>query len=261
MGMSVARPPGAAYPDMLKLFCCLCQPTAGSGNDPRGGHPSSRDPSLPPVAHRYHRTTTAENDGLAGLMLEWADAAGLRVPEDLGLMGVDDLAGAAGAFPHPLTSIELPSETIGRRAVGLLLEWIRRPRRRGILRDERIPPGALHERQTTGSAVHPDPLLRRALACLEGEQGCAVRASELARKIGTSRETLQRRFREKFGHSPREEIERRRFALAMDLLRRTTLRVGEITARCGHAKQSTFATRFRQRIGMTPSEYRERYRS
>jgi DNA-binding LacI/PurR family transcriptional regulator len=46
---------------------------------------------------------------------------GLRVPEDIAIVGFDDIAGAAHSAPS-LTTIAIDKEALGRRGVELLLE-------------------------------------------------------------------------------------------------------------------------------------------
>ena len=49
--------------------------------------------------------------------------AGIRVPEDVAIIGYDDIAYAAGAAV-PLSSVRQPRQELGRSAVRLLLEEI-----------------------------------------------------------------------------------------------------------------------------------------
>lgn len=48
--------------------------------------------------------------------------AGLRVPEDVGIVSYDDVPEAAG-FSPPLTTVRAPRREIGRRAAQMLLNW------------------------------------------------------------------------------------------------------------------------------------------
>lgn len=63
------------------------------------------------------------NDLMAIGALRAAGELGLKVPEDLSIVGFDDIPGAAFTFP-PLTSVCLPKEEMGRRAAELLLNAI-----------------------------------------------------------------------------------------------------------------------------------------
>jgi LacI family transcriptional regulator len=72
----------------------------------------------------------AANDLMAlGAMAELR-AAGLTIPRDVSIVGFDDIAFATLAEP-PLTTICLPREQLGRRAVEALLQTIKHPDQQG----------------------------------------------------------------------------------------------------------------------------------
>lgn len=66
----------------------------------------------------------ALNDLLALGLLQTLTLAGLRVPEDVALIGYDDITFAAAAT-IPLSSVSQPRADLGRRAAELLLEEVR----------------------------------------------------------------------------------------------------------------------------------------
>lgn len=71
------------------------------------------------------------NDLMAlGVMREF-HAAGLRIPDDVSIIGFDDIAFAALADP-PLTTVCLPRTELGRKAVEALMQTIERPDKRGV---------------------------------------------------------------------------------------------------------------------------------
>jgi hypothetical protein len=63
----------------------------------------------------------AYNDAAALAAMRVCLANGLRVPEDIAIIGFDDIAGATHATP-PLSTIAVDKEALGRRGVELLLE-------------------------------------------------------------------------------------------------------------------------------------------
>lgn len=69
----------------------------------------------------YPRAVFAANDMMAMGALIALREAGLRVPEDVAVMGYDDIP-AAKLFSPSLTTIRLPQEQLGRRAAELLFE-------------------------------------------------------------------------------------------------------------------------------------------
>ena len=70
------------------------------------------------------------NDALALGVLLAAAKMGVRVPEDLSVVGFDDIADAAASVP-PLTTVRQPLRLIGERAVEMLLGLIRGERQAG----------------------------------------------------------------------------------------------------------------------------------
>jgi LacI family transcriptional regulator len=88
------------------------------------------------------------NDMMAlGAMQEF-QAAGVRVPEDLSIVGFDDIAFAALSHP-PLTTVCSPRVELGQRAIEALMSTIDRPNQPGI--EIRIPT-YLVTRESTGPA-------------------------------------------------------------------------------------------------------------
>lgn len=72
----------------------------------------------------------AANDMMALGALAELREAGLSVPRDISVVGFDDISFAALSNP-PLTTVSLPREELGRRAVEALLSTIAHPEQRG----------------------------------------------------------------------------------------------------------------------------------
>ncbi len=71
-------------------------------------------------------------DGIAEEVIAIANELGIRVPQDLSVVGFDDISRAA-SFSPPLTTIRQPMREIGFRSAELLCERIENPA--GIPRD------------------------------------------------------------------------------------------------------------------------------
>lgn len=68
----------------------------------------------------------ASNDVMAFGVMEAARERGLRLPEDLSIIGFDDIPQAAHVHPL-LTTVRQPLEEMGRAAALLLLQYIAHP--------------------------------------------------------------------------------------------------------------------------------------
>jgi len=81
--------------------------------------------AVPRLLERPDRPTAifALNDRMALGVLQYAREHGLRVPQDLSVVGFDDIPAAATSFP-PLTTIRQPSVKMGHEAVKLLFKLL-----------------------------------------------------------------------------------------------------------------------------------------
>ena len=78
----------------------------------------------------------------------------------------------------------------------------------------------------------------------------------VAKRIATSPRQLQRAFDEAEAPPFQDVLIRVRLQRAAELLRETDETVGDIAAKVGYRRQSSFAKAFRREFGSTPSAYR-----
>ena len=79
----------------------------------------------------------------------------------------------------------------------------------------------------------------------------------LAKHWGYTRSHFSRMFKAHYGLAPQTYILNARLAHAKELLRETELSMSQIAQMTGFASQAIFATRFRQKTGLSPTAYRE----
>jgi transcriptional regulator GlxA family with amidase domain len=83
----------------------------------------------------------------------------------------------------------------------------------------------------------------------------------LAAKAHMSERNFRRAFTEETGESPRDFVERIRFDAARILFEESHLPVQVVAARCGFPTIDGLRRAFARRLGVTPQEYRQRFRS
>jgi len=86
---------------------------------------SARDAALPLLQAADRPTAVfCFNDQMAMGVYQAAQRLGLRIPDDLSIIGVDDLQIIAAALDPPLTTVALPHYEMGRRAIEMMLALI-----------------------------------------------------------------------------------------------------------------------------------------
>lgn len=181
---------------------------------------------------------------------------GLRVPEDVAILGVgNDLARIE--FAHvALTSIQLNTQRIGMLAAEML--QARMDGRRDPPGETLVRPQKIVTRLSTDRFAVDDEVVALALDHLREHVGNTIYVEEVARAAGVTRRVLELRFRAALGTSVYAEAQRLHFERALELMPEPALTLGEIAYASGFESPSVFTSAFRRRHGVTPSEYRRR---
>jgi LacI family transcriptional regulator len=179
---------------------------------------------------------------------------GLRVPEDVAILGVgNDLARVE--FAHvPLTSIQLNTQQIGLLAAETLQDLMEG--RAVAPRETLVGPQKIVTRQSTDRFAVEDEIVAVALDHLREHVGNAIYVDDVARAAGVTRRVLELRFRAALGTSVYAEAQRLHFERAVELMAEPGLTLGEIAYAAGFESPSVFASAFRRRFGHPPSEHR-----
>jgi transcriptional regulator GlxA family with amidase domain len=106
-----------------------------------------------------------------------------------------------------------------------------------------------------GPSGRPAPVYQWALHNLHQP----LTVDQLARRAGTSRRTLIRRFHNDTGRPPMRWLLDARLGLARELLESTSLTVEAVARRCGLGTPANFRTLFKAHIGVPPSTYRQTF--
>lgn len=193
------------------------------------------------------------DDLVARLVADTCLGHGLRVPEDVGIVGVNgDPLACEWARPH-LSTIHLPWRRLGHEAAARLA-----PLLQGVAAAEPVvtlPPIGLHASESTDIAVAEDPLLAAALRYIEANACRGIGIDQVCRAVGIERRRLERGVRKLLGRSPYREIQRLQCERARYLLATSSLSVREVADRVGVAYKN-FAELFRRGVGCSPRAYR-----
>jgi LacI family transcriptional regulator len=199
----------------------------------------------------------AYNDYDASNVEDACRAAGVAVPEEVAILGVDDNELICLNQPVPLSSIRHDLVGVGYRGAALLDALIdgAPPPASPIL----IQPTDVVLRQSTDQTAITVPAVRDAMRFVKDNLSRSFGVEEVAAAAGVSRSTLDRLFVQHLDRSMHEEILRARLAAAKRLLTRTDLVLAEIARQTGFCHAQYLNNVFRKKEGLTPRSYRERY--
>lgn len=106
-----------------------------------------------------------------------------------------------------------------------------------------------------------DPIVAKAQHWLHNHAKENIDQTELAKKMGVSQRTLIRRFKAELDLAPLSYLQNIRIETAKQLLESTTLPIIDVTEHVGYSDISSFSRLFKQRTGLTPAAYRQRFKA
>jgi len=195
-------------------------------------------------------------DGRGQQVLDGCRRAGLRVPEEVAVLGVDNDDVLCSLSPPPLSSIVLNARRAGSEA-SALLEAMMRGEKVGAA-EHLVPPLDVATRQSSDILATNDPQVARALGYIREHALEGIGVGDVLSHSPMARRTLELRFQKLLGRSPAEEILRVRMNHVKRLLAGTALTLKEIAARTGFEHAEYLSVLFKRESGMTASEFRNR---
>ena len=107
---------------------------------------------------------------------------------------------------------------------------------------------------------HSDQDILRVQQWLDEHYADPVLIDELAGRFGFGVRNFKRRFKEATGQSPLAYLQSLRLEKAKYLMESTRLTLENITLNVGYEDSNSFRRLFQQRVGLSPAEYRKKFR-
>lgn len=196
------------------------------------------------------------NDEIALHVLNACLRDGIRVPEQVAVLGMDDDSILCEASTPPLSSLANSGEEAGYRAAKRLQILMS-----GLPDDEphvvSLPPRDMVLRRSTDVHAVDDPHVALALRIIESEACSGLRVAEVVARVPAARRVLERRFRALMQRSLLQEIWRVQCLHAKRLLETTKLPMIDIAERCGYEHVEHFSNMFKKVTGQPPGGYRK----
>ena len=196
--------------------------------------------------------------GGGGYLIRVCHKLGLRVPEDVAVVGVDDDDLAIASDPS-LTTVLFAANQIGRESMVVLNQMMsgKPVPSEGI----RVNAMDLHVRESTGLKRAQICDIAAALDYISRHACHGVSVEQVIKETQrVSYATFHTHFKAATGQTPGEAIQQSQIEEAQRLLANTELSITTIAENSGFCNSSNFARTFRARQGMTPRDYRNRAR-
>ena len=200
------------------------------------------------------------NDDYAQHLVAACKGAGIHIPDEVGLIGVDNDELVCELASPPISSVAINFERAGFESARLLDRWMRQGK---IPAPARINAPATHvvPRLSTDILAVEDPQLLKALRFIRDHARENIRVVEVAKAGGLSRRALENRFRWVLGRSILQEIRRIRVDLIARMLVETELPVSHIAEALGYENLQHIARYFRKEKNMSLVAYRKKFGS
>ena len=200
----------------------------------------------------------ASNDWRGQRVLNACRGAGISVPEEVAVVGVDNDELVCNLCDPPLSSVIPNTAQIGYEAAARLDELMagREPPQRQWL----IEPLGVAARQSSDILAIDDPDIAAAVRYIREAACRGVEVPQILERVAISRSHLERGFHKFLGRTPQQEIRLVQTKRVKELLADTDLPLAQISQLAGYKHPEYMSYAFKRETSQTPGEYRRHVR-
>lgn len=198
----------------------------------------------------------AVTDARARQLLQACTLAGIPVPEQVALIGIDNDPLARILTRIPMSSVIQGAQEMGRTAAHLLdqmLHGVRLPDTRIL-----VPPAGINVLASSKHEPAKNPHVMRARHFIRQYACQGIKTDQVASYVGISRSSLESHFRQELGYSVHDEILRFRLNAAAEILKQGDCHLAEVALKCGFTSSQYMHSVFKRELGCSPRSYQER---
>ena len=199
--------------------------------------------------------TCDDNQGLH--IAEAAKHAGIRIPDEVAVLGVDNDETICDLSDTPLSSIELDAEKGGYEAARLMEQMVEE--KTCYAPDVVVKATQVVTRHSTDIFASKDQYIVSALKYIHGNLDKNLNVEQVLREVPLSRRSLEKRFMLTTGYPVYEYIYNQRIERFTQKLLETDMTIFEIALDLGLSDSKNIARQFKQVKGLTPMEYRKKH--
>lgn len=199
------------------------------------------------------------NDMNAKMLIETCLSIGLKIPDDVSILGVDNDSFICNTTSPNITTIKLDFEKVG-YVVG---EFINEAVETGTWSTEAIihKPIAIVERESTLPLSTGDKYVNKIVGYMKENFRNGIDITDAIMDIPLTRRAIEQRFRKEYGDKTMHKIlTELRINNMKKLLEETNLPVFNIALMSGFSENSNINRVFKSIVGLSPNQYRQTHK-
>jgi len=198
------------------------------------------------------------NDDRANNVLEVCKDCGIKVPDEIAVLGVDNDDMVCEIAEPPMSSIDMNFEEAGYEAALILDQWMNGKN----MANETIVihPRHVVVRQSTDILAMEDRDVADAIRFINEHSRKPIQVIDVANNSTLSRRMLEKRFKAATDMSIGSHIRKARVNYIAKLLLETNMSISQITFLVGFNTTANFSRYFQNELNMKPSQYRKTFK-
>ena len=198
------------------------------------------------------------DDNQGANLIEACHGIGIKIPEEVSVIGVDNDETLCSLGSTTLTSIQIDIEEGGRQTAALVERLVADPK--APVEDVVLRPVKIVGRMSTAAFATADQQILKALLFIHKNALKKISVGDVMTEAALSRRLLERRFKDVTGKTLYEYITDQKLKYFAEQLADTDEQVINIALSMGENDTKSISRRFKQLYGCTPVEWREKQR-
>ena len=198
------------------------------------------------------------DDNQGANLIEACHGIGIKIPEEVSVIGVDNDETLCSLGSTTLTSIQIDIEEGGRQTAALVERLVADPK--APVEDVVLRPVKIVGRMSTAAFATADQQILKALLFIHKNALKKISVSDVMTEAALSRRLLERRFKSVTGKTLYEYITDQKLKYFAEQLADTDEQVINIALSMGEIDTKSISRRFKQIYGCTPVEWRDKQR-
>ena len=197
------------------------------------------------------------DDNQGNNLIEACHTAGIKIPSEISVMGVDNDELLCTLGSTPLSSIYVDIEEGGWKTAELIERRIANPQ--APLEDVVLKPVKVVGRMSTAAFATTDVQIQKAIQFIHQNYQKKISVKDVMGEVALSRRLLERRFKAVTGQTLYQYITDLKIKRFAELLLDTDEQVVGIALTLGENDTKSISRRFKQIYGCSPNEWRARH--